>query len=194
MLFRSETLLAAVPSWKLLVGKLIGNLAGSLLTILIYLACIYAVLKLRGWEEWFPTENIPWLVLFQSFGVLFYSSLFMIVGSSVRDYKEAQSCLLPFWMLLILPTILSIKFTTDPGGTLATWCSMIPLTSPMTNVILVTGKLPPPTWQLIVSLLILASTACFSVWAAGRIYRASMLRTDSANSFLQMIKRINSPS
>ena len=63
----------------------------------------YLIASQRGVTETIPFEMAPWFVVFQLLGVLFFSSIFMAVGASVNQLKEAQALLLPVWLVLMIP-------------------------------------------------------------------------------------------
>src|SRR5690606_39853843 len=83
-----------------------------------------------------------------------------------------QTCALPiFTMPAVIPLYFLPVFTSEPGGTLATILSIVPLTSPiaMTMRLLVSSV---PVGQLILSIALLALTVLAAMWAA-EIGRAS---------------------
>ncbi len=110
-----------------------------------------------------------YLVLFLLGGLLLYSSLYAAAGSAVDTVQDGQQ----FHNIILIPVILSIiimmSIFNDPNSTLAQCFSFIPLTSPV--VMLARIPFGIPTWEIIVSLLILYVTFVSTIWVAAKIYR-----------------------
>ena len=171
----AEVLLGSANPFQIMMGKLLGTVGGSLTIFGIYLAGAWAMAIYRGWNELIPFELIPWFIAFQIVGVFFYASIFLAVGASVSQLKEAQSMLLPVWMLLMLPLFIWFIIVQDPLGRLATWISLFPPATPTTMMLrLATGQ-QIPTWQPIVGLLVTMLTTLLIVAIAGRIFRVGIL-------------------
>jgi ABC-2 type transport system permease protein len=111
-------------------------------------------------------------------GYLFYSSLFAAVGSAVNeDPQEAQSLMLPITMPVIFSFIIMSIAVQDPGGSLASWASIIPFSSPIVMMARIPFGVPGtvPWWQLSLSMLLLVLGFLFTTWLAGKIYRTGIL-------------------
>ena len=113
------------------------------------------------------------LLLFMVGGFLLYAALFAAVGSSVDNPQDAQQLQLPITIPIILSLIIMTTVINDPTSTIAFWCSMIPLTSP----IVMMARIPydVPTWEIVVSLILLYATFAVAVWGASKIYRVGIL-------------------
>ncbi len=110
-----------------------------------------------------------WLMVFLIGGFLLYSSIYAAIGSAVDSVQDAsQLNILP-----TLPIILGIVFgevaAMNPDSSLSFWTSVFPLTSPMVMM----SRLPfgVPTWEIIVSMIVLYGSTVFFIWIAGKIYR-----------------------
>lgn len=186
----SELLLGSVTPMQLLTGKLIGNVAASLLIFALYAAGGYAYLMQRNMHHLVPISLVPWFLVFQILGVLFFSSIFMMIGTSVRDLKEAQSLLLPVWLVMMLPILVVFDAARDPLGPVALTLGLFPPSAPMMNVLRLGTGVTIPVWQPILGAVALAAATAFVIWVAGRIYKTSMLRADSVKTLTQLIARI----
>lgn len=113
------------------------------------------------------------LLLFMVGGFLLYAAMFAAVGSSVDNPQDAQQLQLPITLPIILALIIMINVIYDPTSEIAFWFSMIPLTSP----IVMMARIPYdiPTWEIIVSLVLLYATFAVTVWGAAKIYRVGIL-------------------
>ncbi len=185
----AEVLLGAVSPTQLMAGKLLGNVAASLLVFSLYGVGAYCVLVQQGMQALVPMSLLPWFFIFQILGVLFFSSIFMAIGASVRELKEAQSLLLPVWMVMMLPMMVWFVAIRDPLGPVALSLALFPPSAPMMNILRLGTGTTIPLWQPIAAAVLLAVATLGVIWLAGRVYRASLLRNDSVKSLIQLWKR-----
>lgn len=186
----AEVLLGSVNPTQLMAGKLLGNAAGSLMIFAIYGIGGWLVLDRNGWDENLPWDLLPWFLVFQLLGVLFFSSIFLAVGASISDLKEAQSLLLPVWLVLMAPLMVWFAAVRDPNGAVATFLSFFPPSAPLMMALRLASGQTIPAWQPPLSAFLLLLSTMVVVYLAGRVYRASLLRTDGVRSFGQLIKRL----
>ncbi len=121
--------------------------------------------------------NIP-LILFSFIayfliGYLLYSSLLGAVGAAVDNEEDSQQMVFPVTIPLILSIMLLFPIAKNPEGPVAFWFSMFPLTSPVSMMARIPYDIP--TWEIIVSLLILIGTTVGAMWAAAKIYKTGIL-------------------
>jgi ABC-2 type transport system permease protein len=190
----SEVLLGSVTPTQLLLGKLLGNVAASLLVFAFYATGIAVLLTVMGKTDLLPMRVLPWFIVFQVLGVLFFSSIFVAIGASVKELKEAQAMLMPVWIVLLIPMMVWIVVLRDPAGTLAIGLSLFPPSAPMINVLRLGSDVQIPIWQPLLGMVFLLLSTLVVIWMAGRIYRASLLRSDSVKSLAQLFLRIWQPS
>ena len=190
----AEVLLGSVTPSQLMTGKLIGNVAASLLVFALYGIGAYIIAVRQNMQDLIPLNLVPWFVIFQVMGVLFFSSIFMAIGASVRELKEAQSLLLPVWLVMMLPMMVWFVAVRDPLGPISVALSMFPPSAPMMNILRMGTGTTIPFWQPILSAILLGLATAGVIWMAGRVYRTSMLRNDSVKSLTQFIQRIAIPA
>ncbi len=186
----AEVLLGAVSPTELMAGKLIGNVCGSLVIFAVYGIGGWLVLNQNDLAKEIPMALLPWFILFQLLGVLFFSSIFLTVGASISEMKEAQSLLMPIWLVMMMPMMIWFVALRDPNGPVATSLSMFPPSAPLMMTLRLASGQTIPMWQPFVSaFILLLATGCV-ILIAGRIYRVSLLRTDSARSLKQFFSRM----
>ena len=185
----SEVLLGSVTPSQLMGGKLLGNVAGSLVIFLLYGAGGFFFLNYQGLADKLPLSVLPWFLLFQLLGVLFFSSIFLTVGASVNELKEAQTLLLPVWLVLMAPMMVWFIAIREPNGIVATTLSFFPPSSPMMMVLRLASGTTVPFWQPPLAAIIMICSTYGMVTLAGRIYRAGLLRNEGVRSISQLIKR-----
>ena len=112
------------------------------------------------------------LLLYIVGGFLFYASMYAAIGSAVDTPQDAAQ----FNGIIMMPVILAImvmmSVMNDPNSDLVFWCSMIPFTSP----IVMMARIPfgIPTWEVVVSLIILFISFILMTWIAARIFRVGV--------------------
>ncbi len=186
----AELLLGSVSPTELMTGKLLGNVAGSFVIFAIYGLGGLLVANQNSWELRLGWSHMPWLIIFQILGVLFFSSIFLAIGASVSELKEAQSLLLPVWLLLMFPMMVWFVAVRDPNGTVAVTLSFFPPSTPLMMSLRLASGQTIPFWHLPAAVLLMLAATCAVVLFASRIYRASLLKTDSAASFRKLFQRL----
>ncbi len=171
----SEVLLGSANANQLMTGKLLGNVAGSLTVFVLYAGGAIAMASWKGFADSIPFHVLPWFVVYQILAVLLFSSIFMAIAASVSQLREAQSLLLPVWMVMLLPMFVWFNVVREPNSTLATVLSFFPPSTPlMMTLRLATGAIIP-LWQIALSVVLLIAATAVGVIAAARIYRIGIL-------------------
>lgn len=184
----AEVLLGSANPFQLMLGKLLGTVGGSMTVFLIYLAGGFFIARDRGWVENLPLELIPWFFVFQLLGVLFYASIFMAVGASVSQLKEASAMLMPVWMLLMLPIFIWLPIVQDPNGAIARGISLFPPATSTTMVLRLATGVSIPLWELLLATLLLVVSTALVVVLAGRIFRVGMLWQGKVPRFSELLR------
>ncbi len=138
------------------------------------------------WNLPIATILISFIIYFIG-GYFLYSSFYASIGAAVDNETDSQQFLLPIIMPLILGVYIGF-FTVmnDPHGTIATVFSMIPLTSPIVMMMRIPFGIP--TWQIILSMVILFSTFFGVVWFAAKIYRVGILMYGKKPTWRELAK------
>jgi len=130
---------------------------------------------------------IPSFIIYLLLGFLMYSALFAAVGSAIGDdLGESQKLTLPISIPAIISIYLLFPVVQSPNGTLATWSSIIPLSSPF--IMPARLALDPPLWEIAVSLVVLIATTIFFVWLSAKIYRVGIFLYGKRVTFKEMGK------
>ena len=183
----SEVLLGSANAQQLMLGKLIGNVGGSLTVFGLYAGGALTVASYQGHLDVIPVHVLPFFVIYQILAVMLFSSVFMAIGASVSQLREAQSLLLPVWMVMMFPLMVWIMVVREPNGALATTLSFFPPATPlMMTLRLATGAIIP-MWQVGVSILLLIICTMIGVTAASRIYRVAILYQGKTPKLSEML-------
>jgi ABC-2 type transport system permease protein len=129
-----------------------------------------------------------WLLLFLVGGFLFYSAMFAAVGSAVDSIQDANQLQTPITVPIILALIMAMSVFNDPDLSLAFWGSIIPFTSPVVMM----ARIPfgIPTWEIILSLVLLYLSVAAMAWVAGKIYRVGVFMHGKKPTFKELLSWI----
>jgi ABC-2 type transport system permease protein len=119
-------------------------------------------------------------------GYLFYAALFAMVGSAVDSEADTQQFMLPIMLPVIVSIMMLGAVIKDPAGDLAFWLSMVPFSSPI--IMMVRLPFDVPTWQLILSMLLMILGFMGTTWMAGRVYRIGILMHGSKVNYKVIFK------
>ena len=121
-------------------------------------------------------------------GYLLYASIYAAIGGAVDSEDDTQQFMWPVTIIVLIPVVLIANIVNEPSGPIAFWLSIIPFTSPVTMMI----RLPfgVPTWQLILSLLLLFGGFVVMTWLSGKIYRTGILMYSKRVTWKEIIKWI----
>lgn len=135
-----------------------------------------------------PFGKVAFLFLFYFLGgYLLYGALFAAVGSAVDSIQESQQFQFPITLPLLIGYLGLFMFVLrDPHGPISFWLSVIPFTAPVAMV----GRIAfgVPTWELVLSMVLLVGGFVFTTWLAGRIYRVGILMTGTKVSYKVLAK------
>ena len=133
----------------------------------------------------FPLITVA-VVCYFLLGYLLYASMFAAIGAAADNETDTQQFMLPVTLPLILGIFIMMQTFQHPDSALSFWGSMIPFTSPMIMVARVSYGVP--TWQLVLSLLILLVTFIAIASFAAKIYRVGILMYGKKVSWKELWK------
>lgn len=186
----SEVLVGSIEPFKLLMGKLLGVTAVSMLLASIYFAGgVFAIVQSGRWDllRW---DLFAWFFLFLICAVLMYGSIFLALGSACSDLKDAQSMMQPAILLIMLPYLAAFAVIRSPDSPLATGLSMFPTVTPFIMMMRLAMPPGPPLWQVLTSVAIVLAATTVLVWAAGRIFRVGILMQGKAPNLPEVLRWI----
>jgi ABC-2 type transport system permease protein len=184
----AEVLLASIPPFELMAGKLLGIMGVSLTMAAVYLSGAYAALNRAGYIQFFPWQSIWWFVSFLSLAVLMYGSIFIAIGAAVSDMKEAQSMMTPVMLLVVSPMFVLQYVIREPASNLSLVMSLFPPATPMLMIIRQTVPPGIPVWQPLLGIALVVLTSLICVFAAGRIFRVGILMQGKGAKISEMFR------
>ena len=90
--------------------------------------------------------------------------------------------------LIILAVIVEMSVLNDPNSPLAFWFSLIPFTSPVVMM----ARIPYgiPTWEIVLSLVLLYAAFVGMVWLSAKIYRVGIFMYGKKPTLREMFRWI----
>jgi ABC-type Na+ efflux pump permease subunit len=170
-----EVLLSSVSPYQLMAGKILGICGVGLTLLTFWSGGGLLAAALQGSGDLVSGGQIALFVAFYLLGFLMIASLFVAVGSACNTIKEAQNLMAPLSMLLAIPLIISMVTIQDPNGKLATITSFIPPFTPFVMMTRAASVPAPPTWQIAVTLGLLALSTWLAIRLAARVFRVGIL-------------------
>jgi ABC-2 type transport system permease protein len=184
----AEVLLGSANAFQLMVGKLIGGVGGSLTIFATYGIGGCALALYTGKLYLIPLRIMPWFIVYQVLAVLLFGSIFMAVGAAVNQLKEAQSMLLPIWLLLMFPLFVWLQVVQNPMGSFATWLSFVPPATSLMMVLRLGSTAAVPWWQLALGVLEMIAATLVVVFAAARIFRIGILAQGKTPKMTELLR------
>ncbi len=185
-----EVLLSAISPLQLMAGKILGQMAVGLIVLAVYggMAVIamtaFALLGLIELSLFF------YLFIFFIIAYLTIGSFLAAIGAAANEMREAQSLQMPVIMTMMIPWMLWLPLSRDPNSTLATVLSFLPPISPMVMMLRICSSSPPPTWQVLLAIVIGAVSVVGVIWGAAKVFRVGLLLHGKAPNYRTLMRWI----
>ncbi len=172
-------------------GVLLGCASGWCLPLLAKSSAVMEEPELAGMfgqllAPGFLISLFVYMLLFFIGGYLFYSSIYAAVGSAVDNIQDASQLSSIATMPVIIGIVASMAIIQDPNSSLAFWVSIFPFTSPMAMMSRVPFGIP--TWEVILSLVILYLSFLAMIWISAKIYRVGIFMYGKKPNFADLIR------
>lgn len=184
----SEVLIGSITPFELMMGKLAGCVAVSLLLATIYVTGGMIAARHFGYADVIHATDLAWLLLFLLMASFMFGSIFITIGASCSDLKDAQGMMTPAMLIMMFPWMTWFAILNAPDSPISVALSMFPTNAPFLMLLRIMLPPGPPMWQVAVSVLLAAATSVAAVYAAGRIFRTGLLMQGKAATFGEMWK------
>ncbi len=179
-----EVLLGLIQPHDLLVGKTIGILGSALIQMVAAVVGVIGGLAIVGSTSVLPDATFSVAlasIVFLLLGLVLYSLLFAVAGSTVGRQSEAQNAAMPITLLLLIPYILSLVYVpNNPDAVLSRVLCVLPLTSALVMPTRVAIG-APSIFELFASLVLLAASIAGAAWVGGKVYAGAILTNRRVN-------------
>lgn len=208
-----DVMVTSATPFQLMMGKILGIAAVAVTQIAIWAilvisaskfllpalmptdaaasgdAMLTAILGTIG-DAGYLAMIFTYMLLFIIGGFLLYASLYAASGSAVDSVQDGQQFNSIIMMPIIISIIVMMSVFNDPNSPLAVWSSMIPFTSP----IVMMARIPfgIPTWEIILSLVLLYATFLLTTWLAAKIFRVGIFMHGKRPSWSELWQWVRS--
>jgi ABC-2 type transport system permease protein len=170
-----EVLLSAVSPFELLAGKILGQMAVSLVVLGLYIGLAFMLLAAFAMVGLLDLSLVLYLLIFFIITYVTIGAAMAAVGSAVNEMREAQSLMMPIMLVLMVPWVLAVPIAREPNSTFSTAISFVPPVNTFAMLLRLTSSAPPPTWQVWVTIAIGLISVVGSVWCASQIFTIGLL-------------------
>jgi ABC-2 type transport system permease protein len=184
----SEVLIGSVTPFELMMGKLIGSVAVSVLLAAVYIAGGAAVARYVGYGDALRGSDVGWLLVFLIMASFMFGSIFITIGAACSDLKDAQGMMTPAMLIMMLPWMTWFAILNAPDSPVSIGLSLFPTAAPFLMLLRIMLPPGPPAWQIWLAIALCAITSVAAVYAAGKIFRTGLLMQGKAATFGEMWK------
>lgn len=189
-----EVLAAAVPLDAVFLGKMIAMVGVALVGVALWSSI--AGIGLLSFEDAISIPIKPavgWpvfcilLIVYFTANYMLLGSVFLGVGAQASNVREVQTLSMPITFAQVLIFALASMAVGDEGGTM-TWISAVfPLSSPLTMIALAARS--PDLWTHLLALAWQIVWIAIIVRLAARLFRATVLKSKTDESFFAFLRR-----
>lgn len=183
-----EVLLSAVSPFELMAGKVLGQMAVSLLVLVLYVGIGVLMLSSFAMLGLLDPWLIVYLVIFFLITYFLFASVFGAIGAAVNEMREAQALVTPVMLVLMVPWLLAMPVARDPNTPLAIALSFIPPVNTLAMMIRMASTSPPPLWQVWATIGVGLAAALAVTWAAAKIFRIGLLMYGKPPNFATLVR------
>jgi ABC-2 type transport system permease protein len=176
-----EILLVSLRPPALLAGKLLGLGALTMVQYLIWIVLGAAAFLVVGADfsaltsavNLAPSELVL-VLLYALGGYALYATLMAGLGALSPNMEGARTWVFVITLPMLIPIYLWVVVVNNPGSALALALSLIPFSAPIAMLMRLASA-TVPTWQVVLSLALLAATAVGMIWLMSRLFRTQTL-------------------
>lgn len=184
----AEVLLGSVTPFQLMMGKLLGTIGVTFTVAVIYFVGGAITVQRLGAAEHVPLNILPWFFVYQTAAVFMFGAMFVAIGSACNDLKEAQSLMMPVWLVVCAPLFVWFQVVKQPLSQFSTVLSLFPPCTPMLMLLRQSTPTGVPSWQPWAGLAGVLVCTVICVWLAGRIFRVGLLMQGKPPKLGEMVR------
>ena len=195
-----ESMLCNVTPDELMVGKLVG-LGGAGLTLVgvwVIAGTFAAAPMLAAMHISLPAGVLVAAFAYFLLGYLFYASIMTGIGAMTSNLREATQFSTVLTLLNFVPFWMLVKILNAPNSGLAVGLSMFPPSAATTMMLRMSAASVSgakiPTWEILLSLGLLALAAVVALAIGARMFRLGMLLHGKSPNLPEIIKILRQPA
>ena len=184
----SEVIISSITPFQLMMGKLLGSAAVSIVLAVVYLLGAYRAAAYWGYADALTPAMVGWFMLYLVCAVLMFGSIFVSIGAACSDFKDAQSMMTPAMLIVMLPIFVWTSVLRAPDSALSVGMSLFPPATPFLMLLRLALRPSPPMWQVLLSVVLVLASVVVAVWAAGKIFRTGILMHGKSATVGEMLR------
>jgi ABC-type Na+ efflux pump permease subunit len=183
-----EVLLSAVSPVELMAGKILGQMAVSMLVLAIYIGVGLVTLMSFAMLGLLDPLLIVYLIVFFLISYLLFAAVFSAVGAAVNEMREAQSLMTPVMLLLMAPWMFATVIGREPNSAFSVALSFIPPVNTFAMMIRLGSATPPPIWQVLATMVVGLAAAGAVTWFAAKVFKVGLLMHGKAPDLATLMR------
>lgn len=185
-----EILISSCKPNDLLMGKVIGLSFLSIFQVVVWLLLAIALLG-QAALAYVSLENILVMLVYFILGFVFYTSIFVGLGSVVTTEQEAQQLTSYLSLIILLPIVVAMPAMQNPDLLIVKIFSFIPLTTPAIMLLRI-NSVPVPLWEILTTMFLLILSIYLTVIFSAKVFRIGILSYGKRPSFKDVLNWLRS--
>lgn len=193
-----EVLAASVPLDSVFIGKLISMLGISFVGLALWggilgLAYLFVqvvqdfvTLPAAGPAVGWPVFA-PLVLIYYGFTYMLLGALFLGIGAQASNIREIQTISMPVTLLQVGVFFLALTVVGSNGGALVWFAYIFPFSSPLTMIALASES--PALWPHLLAIVWQAAWIVLIIRISSRLFRMTVLKSASGESFFSFLRR-----
>jgi ABC-2 type transport system permease protein len=180
-----EIIVSSCKPGELLTGKMLGLSLLALVQLFIWLL-LGLILTGAAIIPLTAFENILPMSVYFLLGFIFYTSLFVGIGSIVNTEQEAQQVTGYLTIILFIPILFAVSTIQNPDSAIVSALTYIPFTTPA--IMLLKFNIKPVSLQeIIITTSIMLAAISLVISVSSKIFRIGILSYGKMPTFRKMI-------
>ena len=196
-----EVVLGAVTALEFMAGKIAGVLFSGLTQLAVWVGCalVGVIYMLPAFaasgtpafnlDQVLNLEIIFYFSIFFILGYILYSTVFAALAVTCNSVEELSQALMPAILPFILAFLATFYSVMNPSSSATRWMSLFPPFTPLVMLARI-NVLPPPLWEIWLSILMLLITIGLAVWITAKIFSFALLMYGKRITIPEILKMI----
>jgi ABC-2 type transport system permease protein len=129
---------------------------------------------------------LAFFVVFFLLGYFQFASFYAAIGAAFNTEEEAQQMQTVMSLVMAMPLVMMFPVLANPDSTLSVVLSLIPLFAPVLFFLRMTVQMPP-TWQIVLCLVLLLGSIFTIARLAAAVYRVGILMYGKRPSMREIV-------
>lgn len=181
-----EVIVSSCSSDQLLAGKILGLSSLGLTQIFIWF--LIGVSLVGGSIVPISVfENLHITLIYFVLGFIFYSTLFVGIGSVLSTEQEAQQITTYLTLILMFPVVIAVPAMQNPDSTILKVFSYIPLTIPTTMILRINiSQLPLSVYMITIGIML--ASIFIMIKISAKLFRIGILSYGARPSIKELVQ------